>query len=733
LVNLLKDSIKAHGLAAVAVESTDLVDCARMHLQAPISEYKGLLKLNENTMVPVPNHSGNTKRINGLVWLTDDTIGVNISDSWEIWSLLKGNISHPNLKDIQKLDELQAQQQCNSYKLVNVINKPRTIAEYISDKEAFAIEVNNSILLSGQKGNLRGSSYETLENALAVEIYDRDKVDFWPKSSIIVSPFGIGKQFSEICEYYDKISISPNSKMAVASSKSGNILYLIDISKADKRNSLYAVSSAEMVPVCLVRSSLTPDKCSVIFNDGLYLSGDGSADGATLSDGINALSLSQLEVKYNRPDIVLERLGAPAKMIEEAKRLRNRLARRSDFKNLEGASLIDMPVVRLTKENPSSLTEKVLKLQYSVTSNASPLKDLLIYNNGALVSKVPILGEDGLPALDVEGSIQINLTSGKNNIQLCAVSEEGIPSAFTEKQVTCTSAVNNPKCYIVSCGISDYKDAAYNLRYAAKDAGDVADAFKKAAESRGLEAKVLTLKNTDVDLMTPSKIREFLSPATSDDEVVLFFAGHGLLDKDLNYHYARYDTDFSATENIGIQFDELESLVDCIKPLKRTVLFDTCHSGEVEDESKADVVAMISGKSAPSKDASNVNQPKIATRGLRVAGVEPKISRNDFLDLEKLFPDSRRAKGANILTSSSGSEFSMESEEWKNGLFTYCLLKALQNPETDTNKDGNISFSEIQEYIKKTVAQLSGGKQRPISRGVNREVDVVLASLNPQK
>jgi uncharacterized caspase-like protein len=521
--------------------------------------------------------------------------------------------------------------------------------------------------------------------------------------------------------------------MAVASSKSGNTLYLIDLIRSDNMESRSTDYSAEMVPACVVRSTFAKDKCSVIFKDGLYLSGDGSADGATLSDGLNAMNLSQLEVKYNRPDIVLERLGAPARMIEEAKRLRNRLARRSDFKNLEGASLIDMPVVRLTKENPSSLTEKTLTLQYSVTSNASPLKHLLIYNNGALVAKVPLLGQDGLAALDVEGSVQINLTNGKNNIQLCAVSEEGIPSAFTEKQLTCTAAIKKPKCYIVSCGISDYKDVTYNLRYAAKDAGDVADALKKGAESRGLEAKVLTLKNTDVDLMTLSKIREFLSAATSDDEVVLFFAGHGLLDKDLNYHYARYDTDFSATENIGIQFDELESLVDCIKPLKRTVLFDTCHSGEVEEESKADVMAMISGNSAPSKDAANVNESKTATRGLRVAGVEPKISRNDFLELEKLFPDSRRAKGANILTSSSGSEFSMESEEWKNGLFTYCLLKALQNPETDTNNDDNISFSEISESIKKSVAQLSGGKQRPISRGVNREVDVVLASLNPQK
>jgi uncharacterized caspase-like protein len=236
-----------------------------------------------------------------------------------------------------------------------------------------------------------------------------------------------------------------------------------------------------------------------------------------------------------------------------------------------------------------------------------------------------------------------------------------------------------------------------------------------------------------VDANAVIKIREFLADATVDDEVTLFFAGHGMLDKDLNYHYARHDTNFQATENIGIQFDELESLVDNIKPLKRTVLFDTCHSGEVEEESKDQVIAMVAGNSAPPPEAANVQSKTIATRGMKVSGVEPKVSRNDFLELEKLFPDSRRAKGANILTSSSGSEFSMESAEWNNGLFTYSLLKALKNPETDSNKNGDVSFSEVEESVRKTVTQLSGGKQRPITRGVNREVDVVLASFNAPK
>ena len=739
LASLLQDSIKAEGLAVVSVESIDLADSHRVHLQIPINNFTGKQKLADNNKVTLPNESSKANEVSGLLWLTDDSIGVKKSDKWEIWSLTTGSIAKATGDENPKFDVLQSKQEAPSKQLIEKINKPRIPpqGQEWDDrvKDAYALEVNGSILLVGQQGTLRGwdRGGKVLRNALEIEFYDRSNVNFWPKSSVSLSPFGIGKQFAKKSEFFGQISLSPSGKMAIAASRSGNILYIIDLSKSNNRGvSIGSVSSASMVPACIVRSSSSKDICTVVYNDGVYLSGDGSGSGATLSDGYNAMNVSQLEVKYNRPDIVLERLGASKDMVAEAKRLRARLGRRSDFKSLEGASLIDMPVVQFAKDARSTSAENTISLEYGTTSNASPLKHLLVYNNGALVSTIPLVGKDGKPALDVEGSIQVNLAGGDNNIQLCAVSEEGVPSAFAEKKVICTSAPKNSKCFIVACGISEYKDSAFNLRYAAKDAGDIANEFRKNAEVRGLDPSVLILKNSDVDLSTTSKIREFLSSATSNDEVVLFFAGHGLLDKDLNYHYARYDTDFSAAENIGIQFEELESLVDGIKPLKRTIMFDTCHSGEVEEESKAQALAMVSGNSPP-PEAANVQSTKIATRGMKVSGVEPKLSRNDFLQLEKLFPDSRRAKGANILTSSSGSEFSMESAEWNNGLFTYSLLKALKSPETDTNRDGNITFAEVEESVRKSVTQLSAGKQRPITRGVNREADVVLASFNTPK
>jgi len=711
----LQETIKSLGTGIVSVLAYKSTSDSRVPLLMHPIKFDKMSVLSKQMQISLVSND-NKNQISGIAWQSDYTISIKLKDKCQDWNLLSGTISAPTTLSFDSLvDALRSKSQ-NLISKINDSRQPNTDEDAHFQNE-FAIQHKNFALQV--KKSARGIS-GIPTSGLSIDWYNLNKLESWPFNTLTIGPFGGGIQFSEFSQFFGEIAISPDGKMAVAAEKSGNILHLIDLEN-------------KKVLAAVVRSQGDPSKCSVVFEDGYYLSGDGLAQGIALSDGFNAMSVAQLEVKYNRPDIVLERLGAPKETVDEAKRLRQRLARRSDFKNLEGASLIDVPVVTLPTDTPSSTGEKNLKISYSATNSSGNLKELLVYNNGALVSKSPLLGKNGESGLDAEGTVDLHLASGNNKIQLCAVNDDGVPSNFAEKVITCTAQPAARETYIVTCGVSDYKDSSFNLKYAAKDAGDAAEALKKSAESRGFTPKVLTLKNGEVDSETVAKIRNFLASATADDEVFLFFAGHGLLDKDLNYHYARSDTDFSATENIGIQFDELESLVDCIKPLKRTVLFDTCHSGEVEEESKADVRAMVAGQAVDQSEASNVQSTKIATRGMKVNAIAPKVSHSELINLEKLFPDSRRAKGANILTSSSGSEFSMESAEWNNGLFTYSLLKALQDQATDENKDGLISFSEASENVKKKVTQLSGGKQRPITRGVNREQDPILVSFNPAK
>jgi hypothetical protein len=57
-----------------------------------------------------------------------------------------------------------------------------------------------------------------------------------------------------------------------------------------------------------------------------------------------------------------------------------------------------------------------------------------------------------------------------------------------------------------------------------------------------------------------------------------------------------------------------------------------------------------------------------------------------------------------------------ESSDYKNGLFTFSMIDGLKNLKADSNEDGKVMLSELQQFVSGNVMQLSGGKQKPTSR-----------------
>jgi uncharacterized caspase-like protein len=112
-------------------------------------------------------------------------------------------------------------------------------------------------------------------------------------------------------------------------------------------------------------------------------------------------------------------------------------------------------------------------------------------------------------------------------------------------------------------------------------------------------------------------------------------------------------------------------------------------------------------------------------RGMSVAPVEGARGKSEWYDrLQGLFVDLRRGSGSTILSSSAGAEYALESSDQRNGLFTYAVLEALDgNGDTDSNKDGLVQMSEITQYVKKRVSDLSNKKQTPNIRRINLEGD----------
>ena len=131
---------------------------------------------------------------------------------------------------------------------------------------------------------------------------------------------------------------------------------------------------------------------------------------------------------------------------------------------------------------------------------------------------------------------------------------------------------------------------------------------------------------------------------------------------------------------------------------------DTCHSGEIDDEE-----AFFS-----EEDEEQEEDISFRAVGDAIKIDETKASPSKMMNL--LFNDLRRGTGATVISSAGGAKYAMESAEWKNGLFTYCMLMGLKNGKADLNEDGEIRSIELQTYVTEKVKGLSHSKQIPNSR-----------------
>lgn len=420
-------------------------------------------------------------------------------------------------------------------------------------------------------------------------------------------------------------------------------------------------------------------------------------------------SFEQFDLVYNRPDIILDRLGyADQALIDAYRAAYLKRIEKMGFTEEMLKPTFNIPTCEVLNlaEIPKTVSDKELALNISGHDAQENLKYLRIWNNN-----VPVFGRDGIRLKNEKSfskEINIPLQKGKNNIELAVMNAVGAESYKVKFSVNCSEGKEKPDLYFVSIGTSKYEDSKYDLNYAAKDAKDVYDLFSRENSIYG-STKGLLLRDEDVKKDVTNEIAEFLSDAEIDDQVILFIAGHGVLDQDLNYVLATHDMDFRNPAEKGIPYERIEEILDNLKPLKKVLLLDACHGGEID---KDDVSLTFDNKS-------NEDDGAIKFRSVGNS-VNKKMGLNSAFDLSKqLFIDMRKGTGATVISSSGGFEFAIEGDEWNNGLFTYCLLKGLKDEKADIDRDGNIFLSELQAYVIKEVSSLSNNQQIPTSRRAN--------------
>ena len=183
--------------------------------------------------------------------------------------------------------------------------------------------------------------------------------------------------------------------------------------------------------------------------------------------------------------------------------------------------------------------------------------------------------------------------------------------------------------------------------------------------------KTLEIPETNIDLFCDasfnnirkavSNAKMFADIAGEKGQIILYYAGHGVPDEKNRSAYL-LPVDGDGTDiSTGYKLDDLYKELSSLKVKNITVFIDACFSGSKRDGGKLASARGITIKVAPATPKGNMI----------------------------------------VFTASSGDETAYGYKEKSHGLFTYYLLKKLQESK------GNVSYEELFNYIEENVKMTS--------------------------
>ncbi len=512
--------------------------------------------------------------------------------------------------------------------------------------------------------------------------------------------------------YLEKISITNRSLVARYKASDAKITSIktsgqyISVLGDDEVINIYDLSTNERIVSIAPRGE---DDFIIINPEGYYYATKNAAQlGVAFRKGYKIYPFEQFDLQFNRPDLafanLIERDILDPSLAEAYTQAYTKRRQQLGALNVDGTP----PQLALIRNTiPINTDAARLTLEY--------LADREVDTIHVWVNNVPLFGQVGIPARKLDNKIEIELSAGRNKIQLAGRSRQGLESLRETVEVF-ASRSTKPTTHLVVIGASEYQQSARNLNYAVKDASDLTELLANP------ETRVHMFTNQQVTRENILAVKQALLETQVDDRVILFYAGHGMLTEALDYFLGTFDVDFTSPEKRGLDYKTLEFLFDSIPARNRLMLIDACHSGEA-DKFALEAVAQVDSN-GPLKVSSGT------ARGLDFSEDEtelitpPRLGLQNSFNLSKqLFADIRKDTGVTVISASGSAEFAWEDGNLNNGVFTYSLLKGLREAEADIDGDGAVNISELQSYVRDTVIELTNGLQQPTFRTENIDND----------
>ena len=273
--------------------------------------------------------------------------------------------------------------------------------------------------------------------------------------------------------------------------------------------------------------------------------------------------------------------------------------------------------------------------------------------------------------------VYIDLKSGKNEIAIEVFNKTNTVLSYRDTVViNANIPKRKPKFYAIVAGVNNFEHKSVeSLHYSENDAIAIKETIENKMKTVFADVEVHLLLGKDVtraNILT--KAKEISTKARLEDTVLFYISTHGTI-VEKRYKLIPYNNKIGYN---NIDFEDTFKAIQSIKALNQIFVIDSCHSGQAIDnistiyDSKASVLAKSSG----------VHILSATTKGT--------------------------------------SAFESNDPNIKNGVFTYRVLEALKNRETDINHDDFISVIELSKELKKP--QSNADFQYPVIRNLGSDI-----------
>jgi WD40 repeat protein len=360
--------------------------------------------------------------------------------------------------------------------------------------------------------------------------------------------------------------------------------------------------------------------------------------------------LSRFRTQFYRPDII----HVAVTNILTAKELSTQVP--DDAKRI---AHILPPIAYITGISNNTDTT----LQVNVKTLGAPPISLKIIVNGRPVRLLPNVKA---------GAHTVTFAAPASNCTISAIAANkhgaGVPATVVYKSGQTSKAASHVR--ILSVGVSEYF-GELRLRYPAKDAVDFAAAMKQMWASKG-EVSVETVVNEQVTKSAVVEaLRRLAKESGRNDVSMIFMSGHFLNAGAGKYFFLPAECSVDNVQAAGVNFGEVADIISQIQGI--VVLFlDASHSGylsEIKSDAIFDVDGLVNMLASPET-------------------------------------------GATVFTSSTGRTFSIEKQEWGNGVFAKALIEGVRGNAFPLNSS-ELTATRLHNYIAARIKELTEDKMQP--------------------